>query len=68
MLRVLRTTGVELSPSVHKFDEDFIQTSAELSRCPQDLVLPSAMRHVDEQFGLELTAERLMSSRSGRME
>jgi hypothetical protein len=47
-----------LSPSIHKFDNEFIQPSTELGRRPQDLVLPSAMRHVDA----------LMSSRSGRME
>jgi hypothetical protein len=43
----------------------------------EPLGLPSAMRHVDEPLGLEsfdlealdrLEAERLMSSRSGRME
>jgi len=50
--------GLGLSPSIHKFDNEFIQTLAELIRGPQDLVLPSAMRHVDE----------LMSSRSSRME
>ena len=47
-----RRSFSKLSPSIYKFDDEFIQTSAErldmssstcLSRSPQDLVLPSAM-------------------------
>jgi hypothetical protein len=36
---VLRPRFVDeafLSPSIHKFDDEYIQTSAELSRSPQD--------------------------------
>jgi len=60
MLKVLRVMGAKLSPSVHKFNGDFIQTSAErldmssstcLSRSPQDLVLPSALSSLPKGSG-----------------
>jgi hypothetical protein len=42
-----------LSPSIHKFDNEFIQTSAELSRGPQDLVLLSAMSSIRPELMAE---------------
>ena len=42
---------INLSPSIHKFDNVFIQPSAELSRSPRDLVLPAASSaETSEQF------------------
>ncbi|MGD9372949.1 MAG: hypothetical protein PVF14_16110, partial [Desulfobacterales bacterium] len=47
-----------LSPSIRKYDAVFTQTSAELSRGPQDLVLSKQLQQLGQKLYVTVIANR----------